>query len=94
MRNRKSQLSKPSSASHQRARRLTAAGYTEHTRCSCGNADAWDMDTDQMTGSSYARCLRCHRVHPFRTAYRDNALGLNFGSWWSQQLADGFVEEP
>lgn len=75
------------------AKAATAGGYTAYTHCVCGNTRLWEFDTDQMTGSSYARCRCCHRVHPFKGAWRDNSLGMNFGSWWSQQIADGFVVE-
>lgn len=71
----------------------TPLRYTENTVCVCGNADVWTWDSDSMTGSSYARCGRCARVHPFQGAWRDASLGMNFGSWWSQRLADGFVVE-
>ena len=66
-------------------------GYTMASQCVCGNMNVWVYDTDSMTGSSYAKCGVCWKVHPFKGAWMDNALGLNFGSWWSQRLAQGFV---
>ena len=69
-------------------------GFTAFTRCACGNErDDWEYDTDSMTGSSYAICRACGKRYQFRGAWRDNALGMNFGSWWSQHTGDGFVVE-
>lgn len=76
------------------ARRAAKHGHTAYAVCVCGNANSFTFDTDSMTGSSYAICSTCQRRHPFQRAWRDNALGMNFGSWWSQRLAPGFVVEP
>ena len=81
------------SAITERMREATAHGFNALTQCSCGNTREFAFDTDSMTGSSYAKCCVCFKVHPFRGAWRDNALGMNFGSWWTQKLAPGFVEE-
>ena len=73
------------------ARAAAADGFSAFTVCRCGNERVWVYDTDSMTGSSYAKCGVCWRIHPFKGAWLDNALGMNFGSWWSQRLAPGFI---
>lgn len=73
------------------AKRASKRGYTAYTRCACGNERVWNFDSDVMTGSSYARCGMCHKVHQFQGAWRDDALGMNFSSWWSQRTGEGFV---
>lgn len=82
------------SALDKAAKAAARKGYSAFRRCPCGNTLHFTYDTDSMTGSSYAKCMHCQSIIPFQGAWRDNALGMNFGSWWSQQLADGFVVEP
>lgn len=89
----KTRAARPSSQTDAHARRSSASGYTAYTTCGCGNSREWTFDSDAMTGSSYARCGVCHKVHQFVGAWRDNALGMNFGSWWSQKTGEGFVVE-
>lgn len=74
-------------------RHASKQGYGAMTVCLCGNERDFTFDTDSMTGSSYARCRVCHRIHPFQGAWHDHALGMNFASWWTQKYARGFVVE-